>query len=121
MTQEPRGWSAGDEDASFSEAGQALPEDGEEDVGGPLEAAVAVVDPVLGAGLQETHDALGDEAGGRLVGPGAGDPLDAGPAGTLDGWVLEDAGGGHEVPRGLVVAGEQQVAADDAAQAHLVG
>ena len=87
--QKQRGGSAGDEDASFSQAGEALPEHREEDVGGPLEAAVAVVDPVLGAGLQQAHDALRDQAGRRLVGPGAGDPLDARPAGRLDGGVLQ--------------------------------
>ena len=42
-----------------AQTGEALPEDGEEHVGGPLEAAVAVVDPVLGTGLQQPDDARG--------------------------------------------------------------
>ena len=53
------------DDAAVAQAGQALPEDGEEHVRGSLQPGVAVVDPVLGAGLEQPDDAAGDEARAR--------------------------------------------------------
>ena len=82
----PRRWGSDEpargDDAAVAQAGEALPEDGEEHVGGPLQPGVAVVDPVLGAGLEQPDDAAGDEACARGGPPGAGDALDALPPGA---------------------------------------
>src|SRR5688500_12127981 len=113
--------SARRDDAVPPQAGQALPQDGEQEGGGPLDPGVAVVEPVLSPRLQQADHGAGHEAGGGAVAPRAGDALDAGPTGRLHGRVLQGAGGGHQLPGGLVVAGELEVAADEAAEPDLVG
>ena len=64
-----------------------------------VEAALPVLDPAAGRGLQHPDQPLGQQALGRPAAPGVGDALAAGPAGGLDRRMVDRARGREQPPR----------------------
>src|SRR5262245_52874522 len=100
-------------DVDPREAAEAVPQRAREQVGGVLERAGAVLDPLAGTGLEHADDSPGEQPLRRPAAPGVGDALDASAPGLLYRGMLQCADGGEERPRRGVGADQAQVAVDE--------